>query len=275
MSKLTLLFLIVTALGATGCDYRDYYSEVAEQCAISRAECALAIEPLLPFDEESFKAAPSWFKGKVAEGFAAMVWYPLKFPPENRIFGGVAPYSIPDWHIRILTRDSNLNQSLFNHMMNIIQTITYDPLTYDDHVAMYTYHLGSGGTMKLNSNSAGSGSLPPVLAMLYIHEGHHGDGYYHNVCGEANEAECDSELSGPRGLATTYRTMLLHGSGQHLPERLALLNVVELYEYEKMSCGELKARITAMPAELKQLLEETDCERIDYPWVVEHEGLTR
>lgn len=268
-----LLLLPIAAAAFTGCE-QNFYAEVEAPCAISFEDCVKAVAPLLPLDEESFEnVAPWWFKGKVAEGFAALAWYPIQLPPQNRIFGGVAPYSIPLWHINIFTRDSNMNKSLFNHVLNSIQTIKYNPKLLPDRVASFTFDPRTYGTMTLHPNSASEFMLPTTLAALYLHEAHHGN-FNHNVCEADGGEHCESELSPPYGIEVTYRTMVIHGSGQRVGDRFPLLSQLMVTSYTRESCNSLKTDINTLPLELKTLLNQTNCNVIDISWVTEHEGLT-
>lgn len=264
-SKLFAFAAILSTMFLSSCGYVDFYEEVEAPCKKNFEECHKAVRQILPFNYSTFQEAPWWFTREISKAFAVVAYYPLKYPPENRILG-VAPYSIPLWHTRILNREDPHHKSLFNYLLNNIQEIRYEvPATDESHAAYYLPNWSLDGVVTFYSDGIYEGISEFNLAALVIHEARHGDGYFHAKCPAGNR-DCDYDLIASEGLSITFLEMLIHGS-HHI---LSKGRVVAL---GRKICELLKDDLLRLPAELKELVEQTACGSIDWDWLKAQEGL--
>src|SRR4051794_29586880 len=99
--------IALTSFASLGCNQMvDYYSKVKDVCSYTlpperrfgdyavkttlTPKCKAALEGVIPYDADrdpSFANAPQGYKDKVTEAFQAIVAWPLRRSPENRILG--------------------------------------------------------------------------------------------------------------------------------------------------------------------------------------------
>ncbi len=266
-----LLFVLLLA----GCSEHDYYTEAKPVCDYTvpgervdqgptpiettlTPACKTRLESMLPFDD-SWSGAPAGLKDRVTEAFQAVLAYPLKLPPENQLLG-VAPHSFPDSFLDEIQAEETPMKSLFNHALNLIQTIHYvkslgninAQFTPDNYIEVWDGVLTiADGFGAMNEHPYYT--TPLRRASTIVHEAHHADGYFHVSCGDARGPECDADLNGPFGFAVLYKTMALQGSAK-------LLSDVDLALLEGQSCYTLQTRFKTLPPVLLEKLRGLDCQ---------------
>jgi hypothetical protein len=283
--KQYLTALVPLAAIAVGCTQTDYYSEVAGVCSYTvkggivfgeaaektslTTACKSALENILPYDD-SWKHAPTGMKDKVTEAFQALVGYPLKFPPENRILG-VAPWSFTPWHHDAFAAEENHNKSIFNYVLNRINSIEYS----EENGTTSAFYCPSinGGTVTVYDAYWKDNLLsfyysgPALRAQTLVHEARHADGYIHppGLCGGV---PCDADLDGPYGFGVAYAEMLLHGSAH-------LLSTIDLLFIGVDLCVSLENNFSRLPPEVERLLKDFNCgTQATAKWIAEREGIT-
>ena len=263
--------------------------------------CREALESVLPFDENFDKKENKLLKEKAIEAFQVLVGYPLGFPPNYSILG-VAPYSIPlTFHCILFPEDHpeacpdstkqfsdfNINQNLFNYVVNQIKTITFsDEGESKNLVTIAMFHASfTKGTLTLfpsfGYRDNGYTLLSPFeRAGTLIHEARHGDGYYHVACPEQPYEDetftCDEELNSAMGIKIIFDEMLLHGSAPLVTKNNnSILSDWDIYLMAYRNCYTLKNRILNLPPELNELLDQTICHETDHHWLLDQEGISR
>lgn len=228
--------------GKNPCDYRleggtpiVLDGDPALVSSTLRPECKEALEVILPFDE-SWDSAPAGLKNRVMEAFQILIGYPLAFPPDNRLLGA-APNAIPSQHVGIFAPDrlpdayapdypasDNMNQNIFNYVLNMIDVIHYAPADggadasygvpcIQRTMTIYDFYWAADATTNLLKSLF-------LRAAVVVHEAHHGDGNFHVQCPDTSDVSgfsCDPDMNGPYGLEAVYLHMLLYG-GAHLEE---------------------------------------------------------
>ena len=294
---LALSMLILLAIN--GCSTQDYYTQVVTPCnylqapgtytskltaagapaAQIRPDCKTALEKILPFDS-SWVTAPDGAKDKVTEAFQAILAYSLALPPQDMILN-VAPYSIPLWHLTLFQSEETPQKSIFNHIVNLVQTITYSAVVGANFTAQYTPKVDLGGLLTISSLFASqdgeyTGSF--VRAATIIHEARHGDGYFHSQCPPdvANGIfECDPELAGPYGIEVTYYQMLLQANGNKTAIAPSPLSDIDIGQIGTNMCANLQQMIQLEPEDLATLVTTSGCQGQSAAWFIKQENLQR
>lgn len=189
-------------------------------------ECKAALESVIPYDG-SWDDAPAGLKDKVSEAFQALIAYPLAIPEENTLLGARPRYmgAIPQAHLDIFREYENPNQSIFNYVLNQIDTLKYAPTGDNLQNAQYVPAASLGGWREMTVFDAfwdkdgvlGTFVDPFTRAGTLVHEARHGDGILHVPCAAATQREgftCDADLTGPYGFEVSYLHFLLQGSGR-------------------------------------------------------------
>jgi hypothetical protein len=299
-------------LSATSCltGDADPYSRVAPACMERNSdmgtyyeewpggylskECTAALEAVLPYDEESFAHAPPGFRTTVNEAFQALIAYPLAIPKENTLFG-TAPKqagAIPLDFVEIFQAygPGNLNQAIFNYILNRVEVIRYEEAGPSGHSAQLTPGASSDFFQltifhKFWSPSDDISDLvrdPFGRAALLAHEARHADGFVHMNCDpdktDAKGWQCDSELGGAYGLQVTYLKYLLHGSAtcqerHHGWGCRPLLAEQNVYSIGDKMCRILKRNIKNPYPELAAFLKDLECSGLKAEDVMALEGI--
>ncbi len=299
MNKLLPLALLPVLL-FSACTTQDYYSQVIGDCNYLQApgtysinltaagapaaqlqpKCKAALEAILPYDA-TWATAPDGAKDKVTEAFQAILAYNLKLPAQNTILN-VAPYSIPLWHLSLFQSEETPQKSIFNHIINLVQTITYNDSVGPNFTAQYTPKADLGGLLtitKLFSSQDGYYTGSFTRAATIIHEARHGDGYFHSKCPPDvadGIYECDTDQAGPYGMEVTYYEMLLQANGNRISAaKPSPLSDVDVNYIGFGICANLFYMIRQAPAPLATLVTTSNCVSQNAAWFINQEGLNR
>jgi hypothetical protein len=285
------------ALVAKDCAYPvpnmgEHLSESADLVATTLTPaCKAALEAVIPYDPESFATAPVGFKDKVTEAFQALVAYPIAQPKEATYFGIAPPEAgmISPAFAAILAERPNLNQSLFDDIINQVDVVKYAKNSGDSSDATYSEEFSLKPRQitiyrsfwdPLTDDESNYVS-PFYRAQVLVHEARHGDGTSHVPCTTPGTQDwgysCDNEMLGAYGSGALYLRFLIHGSGTCQGEGCKPL----LPNYNVMMagyhmCNIAKYRINKHLKALDDLLAEPGpvCKNITYSWIMQHEGLS-
>ena len=296
-ARLVVILLASTQALASACHIHDHYSDVIDVCGYYPAdpiygsltpECRKRLMEVIEYNEDSWEDAPPGLQDAVTAAFQALIGYPLAKPPGNKVFS-LAPAdagAFPLDFYRIFEEWPDLNQSIFNYVLNQFDTIKYEPPNE------LNEHFGAEATIAFSYNLRQmtifdgfyEGPDPVfsynnfIRAGSLVHEARHGDGITHEPCDERAEKydgvfECDADFLGPHGLETAYLGFLLHGSGVSRFGEPRLLTESQIRSIGRAMCRNIKMFILNPFDEVAELLKDVDCDEIDAEWVIQHEGL--
>lgn len=283
----------------SACNAHNFYAEVKDVCSYTEqgqvvfgstpplpsihADCKAALEAILPYDS-TWSMAPAGLKDYTTQAFQALIAYPLELPPDNKLFG-MSPFSIPQSFLDFFHAEPNPNQAAFNHALNVIQTISYDPSFNNVAVAQWTpYNSVAFWNGQLSVSASFGGytrtngvyfTTPVLNAAILVHEAHHGDGYFHFECPTTHDFGCEADLNGPYGHEISYLISVLHGSGNARPNgQPPILSDTDVLVIGFQACSALK-RIFDLPADLANFRDMANCGALDAGYFILAEGLTR
>ncbi len=242
-----------------------------------RPECKEALEVILPFDE-SWTSAPAGLKNRVLEAFQILIGYPLAFPPDNKLLGA-APNAIPTQHVAIFAPDrlpdtygpaypasADMNQNIFNYVLNMIDVIHYAPADGGANasygvpclqrtLSIYDYYWSANATTNLLKN-------PFLRAAVVVHEAHHGDGNFHIQCPDTSDVSgfnCDPDMNGPYGLEAVYFHMLLYGGAHREENGKPILSNLDVSMIASDACRLIMNRTGAKAPLIETFLDLNGC----------------
>lgn len=293
--KLSSLFwLLVITASAPGCIVQDRYSAAQEVChyfpdfsrgaeSTLKPECRQALERMIPYHEESFKAALPGTKDRVTEAFQALIAYPLVTPPMDSLLGTRPPLGagvFPPGINLIFTSFPNPNQSVFNTILGNIDEIMYRDSKSDSLEGQFVVE---GGKRKIIiypkfwqfSNDADATMNPIIRASLLVHESAHSNSS-HVLCTQGKPTyDCDSDLNGAYGAEVFYlMAALLGGAAYSYDGKAPPLAFSESAVIMNGLCEALDSRINIKYGELQELMDSGICREVpDYLRILKLMGL--
>jgi hypothetical protein len=256
---------------------------------------------VIPYDRESFAAAP-WVMDRVNEGFQTLLGdYPLRLPPKSTIFGthpavgGAMPVDLSRAFGELSDYPQDLRQGIFNYVLNQIDVIQLNfiipkggqsaqliPGTRGRVMTVYKNFWDLDDPMTYIRN-------PFELTATLIHEARHADGILHTTCNDSGFSDgfnCDTSLSGPYGAELFYSQALIYGSGTcevpvggktcyaKIPEWTIARAGFQMCQTAKKRAGIVYPELAAF---LSKHEDETysDCGGMDYQTTMQFENLPR
>ena len=296
------LILIITLLSGCGPEVDDPYLAVAPACDYLpepsenelRPACTAALEAVLPIDRASFNSAPAGIYAKTLEAFQDIVSRPLADLRANNtlfgvrtelagafplglldVFGGQGQEALPD------LGPKNLNRFFFNYLAKKIDRVRYLRTNPNSATAAAGYYHDPAAASRdlfvyepfwKPTHLWAGFHYATIRAASLLHEGRHGDGFYHVPCTSPlltsetnslrNSWNCDADLAGPHGMSALYSIAALRGGSAILagtqPPRASLSPEGQLF-LASSTCFRVKSAINSLPRPLLDKLQNLNC----------------